>query len=166
MKRSLLTLMVAAVAVAGYGFPAMESHPEALQRITGLNLPKSVSIDYRTAEALRQQTLTSADDEMSRNWSYSEGAYSAIPANYGEYKGAVKFSKELATEYAGATLTSISVAGPVDISTRVPNYDLMVYEYKNPVKTCKVWISESLEGEPLIQTEGNLSDKGVGWNEI
>ena len=166
MKKSLLIIAAGVMAVSGYAAPSLRPHVGQQLRFGQHPLPKSVVFDSKGAVASRQQVATRADEGLSMNWSYCEGIYTAVPTNYGEYKGAVKFTADLATEYAGATLTSVSVVSPVDVNTATPNYELMVYEYQNPIKSCTVWISESLDAEPVLKAEGTLGEMGFSWNEI
>lgn len=95
------------------------------------------------------------------NWGYCEGAYYASPIPAGELKGAIMLDAEQATKWAGAIISSVSIGNPVDATTLSEDYT-----YDNPVREAEVWISESLEGEPVVSTKGELGEFGFDWSTI
>ena len=53
-------------------------------------------------------------------------------------------TSDVTTDFAGAQITEIMVGNPTK------------QDYTNPIKTATVWISESLNGEPIVSTSGKL----------
>ncbi|MDE5902723.1 MAG: hypothetical protein K2O78_03470 [Muribaculaceae bacterium] len=169
MKRVLLTL-AAVTAIAG----AQATTPMQKGTMSGHKYAKSEKtlrsvIRNEAEKALPRQATrfrAAADAGLWMNWGFAEGVYTAVPTNIGEWKGAMKLSAELATEWAGATITSVSVGNPVDVTSQRPDYELMQYVYDNPVKEATVWVSESLDGEPIASASGELGQRGFAWSTI
>lgn len=169
MKRLILT-MATAVAIAGVQASVLVPKGSlSRERVTkGLTALRTV-IHNEGRQSLPEPGVrfrAASDAGLWMNWGFAEGVYTAVPTNTGKWSGAIRLSEELATSWAGATITSVSVGNPVDVSSQRPDYDLMQYVYDNPVKEATVWVSESLEGEPLVSATGELGKLGFQWSTI
>lgn len=97
---------------------------------------------------------TDAESDLFINWGYCNNPYNAYPFPAGELKGAIKMTSDVTTDFAGAQITEIMVGNPTKQG------------YTNPIKTATVWISESLNGEPIVSTSGKLGSKAFEWSSI
>lgn len=97
---------------------------------------------------------TDAESDLFINWGYCNNPYNAYPFPAGELKGAIKMTSDVTTDFAGAQITEIMVGNPAKQG------------YTNPIKTATVWISESLNGEPIVSTSGKLGSKAFEWSSI
>lgn len=97
---------------------------------------------------------TDAESDLFINWGYCNNPYNAYPFPAGELKGAIKMTSDVTTDFAGAQITEIMVGNPTNQG------------YTNPIKTATVWISESLNGEPIVSTSGKLGSKAFEWSSI
>ncbi len=97
---------------------------------------------------------TDAESDLFINWGYCNDPYNAYPFPAGELKGAIKMTSDVTTDFAGAQITEIMVGNPTK------------QDYTNPIKTATVWISESLNGEPIVSTSGKLGSKAFEWSSI
>ncbi len=97
---------------------------------------------------------TDAESDLFINWGYCNNPYNAYPFPAGELKGAIKMTSDVTTDFAGAQITEIMVGNPTK------------QDYTNPIKTATVWISESLNGEPIVSTSGKLGSKAFEWSSI
>ena len=170
MKKSLLTLTSAMAVSAAFALsPTLHPQPGA-PRLSKKGVPALKNAVRNTGAAAlnkgQNKVRAAASETMSMNWSYCQGAYMAVPTNYGEFKAAVELPAELTSSLAGAELSSISVASPVDASTA--RWDPVTGDvlYDNPIKDVEVWIATDIEKEPIIKVQGTLSESGFAWNEI
>lgn len=111
---------------------------------------------------LKSSHSTRGEETRHMDWGYCGTPSTGAQVSTGEMRGAILLPAEQATEWAGAVISSISVANGVDIMQKIPN----TKSYKNPIRTATVWISESLDDEPLITTEGELGEVGLEWSTI
>lgn len=139
------------------GGPRMKAGEERLRQVVINEAPRSESPVIFKAPG---------EEQLSMNWGYAEGVYTAAPTNVGEWKGAIRLSAEQAKEWAGSTITSISVGNPVDVNSREADYELQIYVYNNPIREASVWIAESLDGEPVVTGKGELGERGFEWSQI
>lgn len=102
-------------------------------------------------------------EELSMAWGYCGDPGNAFPFGFGEVRQAVRLTSDLAAIFAGAEVNSLSVGNPLDYQTYVMSQGTLAV---NPVKEATVWISESLDGEPVASATGTLSDLGLGWSTI
>lgn len=169
MRRTLLTLLgLASLAGAAALTPSGRHHvnrqSDFSNRFATVNIGDPNAPRVRSSRNLLR--APEADATLSMNWGYCEGLYMAIPFGEGEMKGAIIMPESLTKEYAGAVLSSISVGNPIDFSTRTPNYELMEYEFENPISDVTVWLSEGLDKEPFLSVDGKLSKQGLKWSTI
>ncbi len=168
MTRRLLTAAAAMVAISAMAAPQPARLGRELNQ-RNKRVPMG-SVVFNTKDA-KQAAPTmfhapEADATLSMNWGYCEEIYSAMPMNEGTLKGAIILSKELSEEFAGAKLTSISIATPADANTQSIDYENWVYTYDNPIKKATVWLAEDLESEPFASVEAELGPKGFTWQAI
>ncbi|MBD5338788.1 Omp28-related outer membrane protein [bacterium] len=169
MRRTLLTLLgLASLAGAAALTPSGRHHAthpgDLTNRFPTLNMGAPNAPRAHAARNLMR--VSESNETLSMNWGYCEGLYMAIPMAEGLLKGAIVMTEELTEKYAGAELSSISVANPIDITTQTPNYETMVYEYVNPVSDVTVWLSEGLDKEPFLSVDGKLTKQGFKWSTI
>lgn len=169
MRRTLLTILgLASLAGAAALTPSGKHHvnrqSDFSNRFATVNIGDPNAPRVRSSRNLLR--APEADATLSMNWGYCEGLYMAIPFGEGEMKGAIIMPESLTKEYAGAVLSSISVGNPIDFSTRTPNYELMEYEFENPISDVTVWLSEGLDKEPFLSVDGKLSKQGLKWSTI
>ncbi|MDE6668681.1 MAG: Omp28-related outer membrane protein [Muribaculaceae bacterium] len=162
MKRTLLTLTTAAAVTSAFALSTSTSHLG--RQVNHLN-PRNPLASYVENKTTRQQNnillRAGSDQELSMEWGYCEGIQTALPMAPGEFKGAIILPAEVADQFAGAVLSSISVGNPVDAST-VDAY----YNYENPIREATVWLAESFDDEPFVSAKGELGEDGFGWSTI
>lgn len=97
-----------------------------------------------------------ATSELSMNWGYCGDPYSAVPLPKGTLKGAIMITPEIATQFAGAEISAIQVGNPTN------------QQYNNPFKNKEltVWISESLDGEPICSGTGKFGAEGFEYTSV
>ena len=167
MRKLLLALATVATAASGFAFTALHPGIKSMP-----NLLKSARPGMTMAESLapRQERPTifraEGDQTLSMNWGYCDEPYNAFPFMEGELKIAVIMPAELTKEYAGAEISSVSIGNPIDLTTRTPNYELMVYEFENPIRDVTVWLSYGLDNEPFMSCDGELGSQGFKWSTI
>lgn len=169
MRRTLLTILgLASLAGAAALTPSGRHHAthpgDLTNRFPTLNMGAPNAPRPHVARNLMR--VSESNETLSMNWGYCEGLYMAIPMAEGLLKGAIVMTEELTEKYAGAELSSISVANPIDITTQTPNYETMEYEYVNPVSDVTVWLSEGLDKEPFLSVDGKLTKQGFKWSTI
>lgn len=169
MKRFLLSVAAVATLTGAFALSAPQ-HMNFSRQANPLK-GRSPLASFVENKAPRQQQRVlfreGADNQqLSINWGYCEGISMAIPMDAGEMRGAMVIDAETATKYAGATLTSISVGNPVDVSTETPDYEQMVYVYDNPIREATVWLAESFDKEPFMTAKGELGERGFVWSTI
>lgn len=92
--------------------------------------------------------------ELKMDWGYSDTPWNAYPMGYsGVIKQAIMMTGELATKFAGAEVLSVQIANPTD------------YNYGNPLEGQEftVWISKSLDGEPVCSSTGVFGSEGFEY---
>lgn len=171
MKKNVLLLAATlCFSAISYAIPSVNAtFPQTLGKVRAGRVPASgLTVPLRTPgiHPVRNHRMAApgAENTLSMNWGYCEGLYDAMQCPAGEVRMAIRLTAEQATAWAGAELSAIQVGNPADISTRTPNYELGVYEYKNPVRDVTVWISESLDDEPFITKTGTLGEMGLEWS--
>ena len=108
------------------------------------------------ANALTRKAPTRASD-LWLNWGYNYGPYTAFQMNYtGIMKEAIMLTKNIATEWAGAEITAVQVANPID------------NQYLNPLagNELTVWLAESLDSEPICSGKGVFTEYGFDYTSI
>lgn len=170
MRKTLLSILaVASFAVASALTPGVRHHANRHGDLTK-RFPIVQMGDPSAPRAHRAvrniMKASEADETLSMNWGYCEGLYMAIPMGEGQLKGAIVMTEEISEKFAGAVLSSISVGNPLDITTQTPNYELMEYEYENPVRDVTVWLSEGLDEEPFLSVDGELGEDGLKWSTV
>lgn len=164
MKKLLLTL--AAAAIASGSFAAALPHRSLQREAEPGRVRQLLETDKSTAKSPRLFRAASDAATLSMNWGYCEGAYNGVPMPAGELKGAIKLDVDLAKEWAGATISSISVGNPVDLNTARPDYEQMIYVYDNPIREAKIWLAEDLDKDPVIIVDAELGEMGAEWSTI
>lgn len=105
---------------------------------------------------------TRAEETLNMQWGYCEDPYNAINFDGNEVNQAIFVSSEITEFLDGATVKNVLTGNPADASTLNP----LTYTYDNPVKTCKVWIKEDLNKEPVAEGEGEMGPYGFEWSSI
>ncbi|MDE6010847.1 MAG: Omp28-related outer membrane protein [Muribaculaceae bacterium] len=167
MRKFLLTAAIVAASVAGASAltaPHMANGQRSLKGRHHLARCQEFKLDNR--QKMPVLFRAPAEGELSMNWGYCEGAYMAVPFEAGEFTAAVELSADLVSEFAGAKLSSISVANPIDIATRKDNEETGWYDFDNPIEEVTVWLSEDLEGKPLMSATGKMGTLGYAWTTV
>lgn len=114
---------------------------------------------FKNRPAVKPSFGTRAD-ALSMGWGYCSDPYYCVPVD-GEIKVAVKMTEDIVARFAGNSITAIEIGNPVDINTKVGDWD-----YANPVKEGYVWIAESLDGDPIAEGTGKLGDLGFYFSTV
>ncbi len=161
-RKTLLTLTAAAAVTSAFAFSTSSS---SLGRQVNPNSARNPLASYLENKTTRQQAnillREGSNQELSMEWGYCEGIVTALPMAPGEFKGAIIMPANVADQYAGAVLSSISVGNPVDATTMDANYN-----YQNPIREATVWLAESFDAEPFLSTKGELGEWGFEWSTI
>lgn len=174
MTKHLLTLLAASAATltAFSASPAKEIQKLANQW-RGISIQNTAAINYdiktlRNAEitdvpvpAIRN-IATRADETPNMTWGYCGNPTSAFRMEDMEVGQAIYVAPEFTDILGGTEIRSIMVGNPVDFSSVNP----LTNNYGNAVKTCNVFITDSLGGKPIIEMEAALTDVGAGWSTI
>ncbi|MDE7346971.1 MAG: Omp28-related outer membrane protein [Muribaculaceae bacterium] len=105
---------------------------------------------------------TRAEETLNMHWGYCYDPATAENFEDNEVNQAIYVAPEFTEMLDGAVLKSILTANPADASA----YDEVTDTYGNPVKTCKVWVKESLDGDPITEGEGELGEYAFDWSSI
>lgn len=103
-----------------------------------------------------------AGEMLSLDLGYCGNIASCTQINSGETGIAVAFPASMLASMEGNQITAINVASPVNIAKSDQN----TQKWVNTLTTCKVAVSESLGGTPVVETEGTLGEGGFEWNTI
>ncbi|MBD5357799.1 MAG: Omp28-related outer membrane protein [Bacteroides sp.] len=158
MKRTLLSLYC----VSLFGASVAMAMPLSLQKVENANrLPElnSANCFYNEkvySNTLSQQTPSKAPSGLWMNWGYCGSPYNAFQMPEGTLKGAIMVTKEIATQWEGAEISAVQVANPTNQS------------YSNPLagEEVTVWVSETLDGEPVCTGTGVLGENGFEYSSI
>lgn len=101
-----------------------------------------------------------ADEDLAMVLKYCRDPYSAYQINTGQIGLGIMFPKSMMAEYKGATITSINVCSP--INNRLSSQS----SYVNSLTECKVFVTESLGGTPISETEGTISNVGLDYTPV
>lgn len=153
MKKQLLAL--SACALVGASSFAATSPIIRLDILGEGRVKPGITVNQTNLNANKPaKAPTDAESDLFINWGYCNNPYNAYPFPAGELKGAIKMTSDVTTDFAGAQITEIMVGNPTK------------QKYTNPIKTATVWISESLNGEPIVSTSGKLGSKAFEWSSI
>lgn len=167
MRKTLLTIGVAAVAASAFAMTPLHQELKGKSNLLKGRAPVT-AMDGKMALRKSSPATSRAegDQTLSMDWGYCDEPYNAFPFLEGELKVAIVMPEELTTSMAGSVMSSVSIGNPIDLNTQTPNYELMVYEYENPIKDVTVWLSEGLDKEPFMSFEGQLGEDGFQWSTI
>lgn len=163
-----ILLLIAAVAIA---IPTSSAAPkQQVKRLSPLKAKASVtdnSIQSRKVKDLlkpegmvtsnRILKATRAEETLNMQWGYCADPYAAFELEDNEVNQAILVSAEFIEMLDGASLKNVYVGNPADFSTN---------NYYNPVKSCKVWVKESLDKDPIVSGEGEMGPFGFDWSVI
>lgn len=159
MKKSLFTLFC----VAMLGTSAAMAAPMSLQKgktVSVLRLadsPQCFTNEKAAVNALSRKAPAKADSAPWMNWGYCGSPYNAFQMNYeGTMKQAIMVTEDIATKFAGAEITAVQFANPTN------------QLYENPLagEEVTVWVSESLDGEPICSGTGVFGPNGFEYSSI
>ncbi|MEZ3532139.1 MAG: Omp28-related outer membrane protein [Muribaculaceae bacterium] len=154
MKKQLLALSACAL-VGASSFAATSPIIKGGTSLGEGRVKPGITVNQTNLNANKPaKAPTDAESDLFINWGYCNNPYNAYPFPAGELKGAIKMTSDVTTDFAGAQITEIMVGNPTK------------QDYTNPIKTATVWISESLNGEPIVSTSGKLGSKAFEWSSI
>lgn len=154
MKKQLLALSACAL-VGASSFAATSPIIKGGTSLGEGRVKPGITVNQTNLNANKPaKAPTDAESDLFINWGYCNNPYNAYPFPAGELKGAIKMTSDVTTDFAGAQITEIMVGNPTKQG------------YTNPIKTATVWISESLNGEPIVSTSGKLGSKAFEWSSI
>ncbi len=154
MKKQLLALSACAL-VGASSFAATSPIIKGGTSLGEGRVKPGITVNQTNLNANKPaKAPTDAESDLFINWGYCNNPYNAYPFPAGEIKGAIKMTSDVTTDFAGAQITEIMVGNPTK------------QDYTNPIKTATVWISESLNGEPIVSTSGKLGSKAFEWSSI
>ena len=154
MKKQLLALSACAL-VGASSFAATSPIIKGGTSLGEGRVKPGITVNQTNLNANKPaKAPTDAESDLFINWGYCNNPYNPYPFPAGELKGAIKMTSDVTTDFAGAQITEIMVGNPTK------------QDYTNPIKTATVWISESLNGEPIVSTSGKLGSKAFEWSSI
>lgn len=154
MKKQLLALSACAL-VGASSFAATSPIIKGGTSLGEGRVKPGITVNQANLNANKlAKAPTDAESDLFINWGYCGDPYNAFKFPAGELKGAIKMTSDITTDFAGAQITEIMVGTPTK------------QDYTNPIKTATVWISESLNGEPIVSTSGRLGSKAFEWSTI
>lgn len=154
MKKQLLALSACAL-VGASSFAATSPIIKGGTSLGEGRVKPGITVNQTNLNANKPaKAPTDAESDLFINWGYCNNPYNAYQFPAGELKGAIKMTSDVTTDFAGAQITEIMVGNPTK------------QDYTNPIKTATVWISESLNGEPIVSTSGKLGSKAFEWSSI
>lgn len=154
MKKQLLALSACAL-VGASSFAATSPIIKGGTSLGEGRVKPGITVNQANLNANKlAKAPTDAESDLFINWGYCGDPYNAFQFPAGELKGAIKMTSDITTDFAGAQITEIMVGTPTK------------QDYTNPIKTATVWISESLNGEPIVSTSGRLGSKAFEWSTI
>lgn len=154
MKKQLLALSACAL-VGASSFAATSPIIKGGTSLGEGRVKPGITVNQTNLNANKPaKAPTDAESDLFINWGYCGDPYNAFQFPAGELKGAIKMTSDITTDFAGAQITEIMVGTPTK------------QDYTNPIKTATVWISESLNGEPIVSTSGRLGSKAFEWSTI
>lgn len=166
MRKSLL--LIAALAISTPVFaaaPGQQTKRDARLKAKA-SVTNKVKQSHKVKDLLKPDGMvasnrffnaTRAEETLNMQWGYCLDPYVAFEFEDNEVNQAIYVSPEFTEMLDGATLKSVLTANPADFSS---------YNYDNPVKTCKVWVKESLEEDPIAEGEGEMGPFGFDWSTI
>lgn len=154
MKKQLLALLACAL-VGASSFAATSPIIKGGTSLGEGRVKPGITVNQANLNANKlAKAPTDAKSDLFINWGYCSDPYNAYQFPAGELKGAIKMTSDITTDFAGAQITEIMVGNPTK------------QDYTNPIKTATVWISESLNGEPIVSTSGRLGSNAFEWSSI
>lgn len=158
MKKSLLSL----ICLSAFGAAAAMAAPLSLQknqnarRLSATNASECFVNNKSFSKNVLNEGPRKTDSDLWMNWGYCGAPYNAFSLNEGVIKGAIMITKEVATQYAGAEMTSIQVPNPTN------------QKFQNPLagNEVTVWVSEDLDGEPICSGKGVFGSAGFEYASI
>lgn len=97
---------------------------------------------------------TRAEEMLNMQWSFCYDPWTAFTLESNDINQAMYVDPSESEMIIGTEVRSIQVANPT------------TYEYVNPVKTCKVWLTEDLDKDPFATGEGAMTEEGFEWSTI
>lgn len=150
-----LAALMALPAMAQGTFILPSRQPAPASQLSVITLPQSGTKTAMKAPA-------QAGEMLSLDLSYCGDVASCARINSGEIGVCVAFPASMLKDMVGNQITTINVAAPVNIAQS----NQQAQKFVNTLTTCKVAVSESLGGTPVVETEGTLGKEGFAWNAI
>lgn len=137
--------------------PALAQRPLTME--TDIQSPLSLSL---TAPQVSHQIMQAPKaNDVSMDLGYCDDLYTAIVnINPGETGMAIQFPASMLKDYAGNQISSILFASGIDSSKSTQG------NFVNSATKCTVFISESLNGDPVYEQDATISNRGYIWNTI
>lgn len=171
MRKSLLLIAALAISVPVFAAaPGQQTKQDARLKAKA-SVTNKVNQSHKVKDLLKPDGMiasnrffnaTRAEETPNMQWGYCYDPYTAENFEDNEVNQAIYVAPEFTEMLDGAILKNILTANPADAS----DVDYETYTYGNPVKTCKVWVRESLEGDPVAEGEGEMGQYGFDWSSI